>query len=302
MLIEANYAISREHAVPDFCCSSVLGELYIEAVTVGPTVKDGQIVSPPPGDTPEALEGYLKEYMPIKFGSALFTKLKKQYWNQPHVAGKPFIFAIADFSAPMSMVRSQPALERYLFGYEHTGALDDQGKLIISPVRVETHQWGDKPPIPSGFFRLPESEHVSAVISSNGGTIAKFNRMGILGKFGSKRVLLVREGRMVDHNPNATVAKIFRVIVNSAGYEENWIEGLNVYHNPNAKIPLPMEMFPDAAHHFCDEEGQVTSYTPEFHPMSSVTHHHYPVDVGEILADVGDKTHVVWTLRPGEAE
>lgn len=107
---------------------------------------------------------------------------------------------------------------------------------------------------------------------------------------------------MVDHNPNATLAKVFRVIVNPAGYEEDWIEGLNVYHNPTAKIQLPMEMFPGAAHHFCDEVGQVTSYTPKFHPLSSVTHHHYPVDVNEILSEVGDKTHIVWTLKPGEAE
>ncbi|HEV7254143.1 MAG TPA: hypothetical protein VGN97_13750 [Mesorhizobium sp.] len=296
-LIEANYELPRDHAVPDFCCSSILGELYVEAVTVGPTFKDGAVAPPPPFDTPEDLEHYVKQYMPIKFGSALFSKLKKKYWEQPHVAGKPFVFAIADFSAPMSMVHSQPALERYLFGFEHTGSLDDKGKLVITPVRIETHQWGDKAPVPSGFFRVPEAAHVSAVISSNGGTIAKFNRMGILGKFGSKQVLIIREGLMVDHNPDALEPKIFRVIVNAAGYEEDWIEGLNVYHNPNANIPLPMEMFPGAAHHFCDEAGQVTSYTPEFHPISSVTKHYFPVDISEVLAQAGDQTHAVWTVK-----
>lgn len=301
-LIEANYSLSRVHAVPDFCCSGMLGELYIEAVTVGPTLKDGKVVPSPPMDTPEDMECYVKEYMPIKFGSALFSKLKKEYWKQPHVAGKPFVFAIADFSAPMSMVHSQPALPRYLFGYEHTGALDDQGKVVVSPVRIETHQWGDKAPIPSGFFRLPEAAHVSAVISSNGGTIAKFNRMGVLGKFGSKQVLIIREGLMFDHNPDALQPKIFRVIVNSAGYEEDWIEGLNVYHNPNAEMPLPMEMFPGAAHYFCDETGQVTSHTPHFHPITSITKHFCPVDVNEVLAEAGDKTHAVWTARPGQAE
>jgi hypothetical protein len=88
-----------------------LGELYIEAVTVGPTIKDGQIVPAPPVDTPEARDAYLKEYMPVKFGSPLFSKLNKNYWKQPHVAGKPLLFAVADFSAPMSMVHSQPLLE-----------------------------------------------------------------------------------------------------------------------------------------------------------------------------------------------
>lgn len=302
MLIEAGFLLSREHQIPDFCGSCLLGELYVEAVTVGPTIKDGQIVPPPPMDTPEARDAYLKEYMPIKFGSPLFSKLNKKYWKHPHVEGKPLVLvlAIADFSAPMSMVHSQPALERYLWGYEHTGALDENGELAISPVRIEQHQWGKKV-IPSGFFRSPESEHVSAVISNNAGTIPKFNRMGILGKFGSKQVLLVREGRMVDRNPNAMLNKLFPVFVNSAGYSEEWIEGLNVYHNPNAKIPLPMEMLQGAAHHFCDETGQVMSHTPHFHPTSSVTHHHCPVDVDAILAEVGDKSHTVWTLKPGEA-
>ncbi|CDZ29747.1 hypothetical protein [Neorhizobium galegae] len=32
--------------------------------------------------------------------------------------------------------------------------------------------------------------------------------MGILGKFGSKQVLLVREGPMVNHNPNSMLNKL----------------------------------------------------------------------------------------------
>ncbi|MBY3178716.1 hypothetical protein HFO41_31805 [Rhizobium leguminosarum] len=300
MLIEAGYILSREHNVPDFCSAGLFGELHIEAVTVGPTMKNGQIIPPPPMDTLEAKDRFLKEYMPIKFGSALFSKLKKKYWENSHVRGKPFVLAIADFSSPMSMIHSQSALERYLWGHEYPVAHDSEGKLIISPVRIETHQWGDKPPITSGFFQLPGSEHVSAVLSTNAGTIAKFNRLGILGKFGSKQVLGIREGRMVDHNPNATLPKIFRVIVNAAGYEETWIEGLNVYHNPNAAIPMAMEMLPGAAHHFFEKSGHVRSFTPEFHPMSSVTQHFAPVDVEEVLAEIGDKTHMVWTLKPGE--
>lgn len=299
-MIEAGYHLGREHQVPDLCCSGLPGELYIEAVTVGPTVKDRQIVPPPPIDEADELDRYLKEYMPIKFGSPLFSKLNKKYWEQPHVAGKPLLFAVADFSSPMSMIFSQPALERYLWGYEHAGALDANGKLVISPTSIEQHRWVDKV-IPSGFFRLPGSENISAVMSSNAGTIAKFNRMGVLGKFGSKRVLLVREGRMVDRDPNAMLNKFFRVFVNSAGYEENWIEGLNVYHNPNAKTPLPMEMLPGAAHHFCDDVGQVTSHMPFFHPTSSVTQHHCPANVDEVLAEIGDRTHTVWTMKPGEA-
>ncbi len=198
------------------------------------------------------------------------------------------------------MVQSKSALERYLWGYEYATEINDSGNLTILSKRIEQHHWEDKT-IPSGFFRQPYTENVSAVISSTAGTTAKFNRMGILGKFGSKRVLAIREGTMVDHNPNAVHPKLFRVIVNTAGYEENWIEGMNVYHNPNAKIPLAMEILPEAAHHFCDENGQVTSYTPHFHTLTSITRHQVPVDVDKILAEVGDKTHMVWTLKPESA-
>lgn len=302
MLIEAGYLLDRDHNVPDFCCSGLLGELFVEAVTVGPTKNNGKIEPPPSIDTQEELQAYLHEYMPIKFGSPLYSKLNKEYWKHSHVAGKPLVLAVADFSSPMSMVHSQPALERYLWGFEHKAEFDANGNLTIIATRVETHQWGEKKPIPSGFFRQPGSEHISAVISSNAGTIAKFNRMGVLTKFGSDRVLLVREGRMVDHDPNAALAKFFRVLVNSAGYEESWIEGLNVYHNPNAATPIAMELLPGAAHHFCDENGQVTSHTPEFHPMSSITKHQFPVDVPAILAEVGNKTHMVWRIKPEKLE
>src|SRR5216684_2810968 len=43
-------------------------------------------------------------YMPIKFGSALKSKLDKKYWEKPHLAGMPLMFAIQDFSAPPSMI------------------------------------------------------------------------------------------------------------------------------------------------------------------------------------------------------
>ncbi len=68
-LIEAEIELSREHNAPDFCCAGLPGRISIEAVTVGPTVKNGQVIPPPTVDTPDAMDTYLKEYMPIKFGS-----------------------------------------------------------------------------------------------------------------------------------------------------------------------------------------------------------------------------------------
>jgi len=223
--------------------------------------------------------------MPIKFGSALYTKLRKRYWDRPNVQGKPFVLAIEDFSSPGSMIQSAPALHLYLYGYDHDAKQDRDGNLTITPRKVDFHQWGDKV-IPSGFFDLPGAENVSAVIFSNSGTIAKFNRMGILGGFGSDRVLAIREGACVDHDPNAMAPKPFRHVVNAADYSESWGEGLSVFHNPRALIPLPQHFIEGAAHHFLQDGGQIHTQTPEWHPHWSVTQHLFPVDVEEIMREM----------------
>ena len=275
---EMGYQLDRSDPVPDFVCSGLRGQFAIEAATVGPTKEGGAVVPPPPLDTSEAEWSYLREYMPIKFGSALFSKLRRAYWERPNVAGKPLVFAVEDFSSPASMTRTRSALDIYLYGYEYDWERDADGKLAIIPGKIETHQWGEKE-IPSGFFDLPGAENVSAVLFSNSGTIAKFNRMGVIAGFGSPRVLVIREGTHVDHDANATTPKSFRRVVNAPGYMESWSEGLDVFHNRRARIPLPEHCVPGAAHHYLVEDGQRLSRTPDWHPLGSFTQHLVPVDV-----------------------
>lgn len=294
--VELGFVFDRTHPMPDFVCSGLAGAFSTEAVTVGPTRDGNKVVPPPPRSTPDEARTYLKDYMPIKFGSPLFAKLKKRYWERAHVAGNPFTLAIADFSSPGSMVHTASALETYLYGYDHDHERDAEGSLIIKPRRIEEHRFGAKK-IPSGFFRLPDAANVGAVLTSASGTISKFNRMGVLGGFGSGKVVLIREGTAVDHDPDASEPKIFRALVNAAGYSESWVEGLNVFHNPNALLKFDIDLLPGAAHHFAAPDGQRASSVPDFHPYGSITKHLAPVDVAEFVAAVGDKTHMMWTLR-----
>lgn len=283
--IEAGYLLDRSKPIPDFSCSGLRGEFSVEAVTVGPTRDGSAIVAPPPLDSPEAAKNFLRHYMPIKFGSALFSKLRKAYWKQPHVAGKPFLLAIEDFSSPASMTYTRSALETYLYGYTYDWEHNADGALEITPEKIEEHRWGEKV-IPSGFFDLPGAENVSAVVFSNSGTIAKFNRMGLLAGFGSSRVLMVRRGTHVDHDPNASAPKTFTKIVNAPGYNESWVEGLDVFHNQKAKIAFPEYGIPGAAHHYIEETGRLRSFTPDWHPLGSFTRHFAPVKVEQELQNL----------------
>ena len=100
------------------------------------------------------------------------------------------------------MTISRGGLPTYLYGYAHDWHHDPDGTLIITPRRVEVHRWGSKE-IPSGFFRFPGAENISAVVFNNSATISKFNRMGLLAAFGSHRVQMIRQGVALDLDPNA---------------------------------------------------------------------------------------------------
>jgi len=148
--------------------------------------------------------------------------------------------------------------------------------------------------VPSGFFNIPEAEHVSAVISTTAGTISKFNRMGLLAGFDAGDLLMIRTGTALNPDPEARNPLIFKAIVNTEGYKESWVEGLNVYHNPRALIPLAEHLIPGAAHHYCDAEGNWITKSPQFHPLASWTEILSGVNVAETLADYDGPAIRLW--------
>ena len=270
-LVEIGFVFDRAKPVPDFVASSLRGKVAIEAVTVNPT-KDatGAEIPLPPHDTDADRLAFLRNYMPIKFGSALYSKLVREYWTKEHIRGMPFVLAIQDFSAPGSMVFTRSALQVYLYGYYHDWTRDQTGRLIVTPRRIATHRWGAKE-VPSGFFFLPGAENISAVVFSSSGTISKFNRMGLLAGFGSRRVRMIRIGYAFNPDPNASSPVPFKLDVGAPGYEETWIQGLDVFHNPLAKVPLDPDLFPGAAHLRLNDDGQVLAIMPDWHPFGSRT-------------------------------
>ena len=206
--------------------------------------------------------------MPIRFGSPLFSKLEKKYWNLPHVKGKALIFAIADFHEDVSMIWSSTALINYLYGYKHHALFDQNGNLMIKPEKIDTHKLGKKE-IPSGYFFQEDAENISAVLFSASGTISKFNRIGRQAGFKDRKTIMIRIGTFHDHDPNATVPRPFKYIVDEKS-NETWGEGISMFHNPNALHPVPEDIFPSIAHHHFSD-GQIISNIPEFHPYGSYT-------------------------------
>lgn len=259
LFTELGYGFNRDYVAPDFLCEGLLGKFFVEATTVNPSAT-------PPTEDRLNEQAYFQNYVPMKFGSALFSKLKKRYWEKPHVADMPLVFAIQDFHQPRSMTWSAYALVEYLYGIRQIANRNDDGSIEDVTEQIEKYKWGDKE-IPAGFFLQPDTEHVSAVIANPSGTFAKFDRMGFLGGFGDRRIQMFREGMCFRE---ADVPEEFSSEVHSPEYSETWVEGLSVYHNPRAIHPLPIDFIPGAAHFTSDGES-IRSFLPPFHPIGSLT-------------------------------
>jgi len=261
-LKELRFDVTQLEA-PDFLCKWGRKPLFtIEATTVAPSTS-GPLADIP--DEPHDLESIVKyndDYMSIKFGSSLKSKLEKKppYWQQTEAKGLPFILAIADFHRPdyqtqhPSMTYTHSALAPYLYGFKSFVVRDEDGNNHIESQPIEQHKYLDKE-IPSGFFNLPNAENISAILFCNAGTIAKFNRMGILAGFGLPNYRYIRTGEKYNiSDPIAAKGIPYSVDIQDPDYRESWSEELNLFHNPNALYPLNPDLIKDINQHFCVED------------------------------------------------
>ena len=166
---ELGFDIEQPEA-PDFLCRAPGIDFTVEATTVSAS-SAGPLAAHPNPKTDEEMQDFLANYMPMKFGSALTSKLNKKnragesYRERGVTANKPFILAVADFHKPGgiaeigSMTYTQSALWPYLYGHRVQWELVDE-KLEIRAIKNPDHVYGEKT-IPSGFF--------SAVLFSNAG-------------------------------------------------------------------------------------------------------------------------------------
>jgi hypothetical protein len=262
---------------PDFRCTAPGIDFTVEATTAAPSTM-GPLAEHPQPKTREETVAFLDGYMPMKYGSALTSKLNKtnkdgqHYWEREQSAGKPFILAIADFHKPVnnkeigSMTYTQSALWHYLYGQRVYWEFEGDN-LIIKPQKIEEHKYGDKT-VPSGFFDQPKAENVSAVIFSNAGTIAKFDRMGVVAGFAAEGFGYLRIGFRYNPDPNAIMGTTFSDDVTAPAYQEYWTDEIQVFHNPNAKHRLRFEDLLGATHHYF-EEGMLQSVSPLDSVLSS---------------------------------
>lgn len=185
-----------------------------------------------------ARKRYVADELPVRLGSALFSKLRKRYWEHPRCQALPLVLAVEPFHDVHALELSFVGLETYLYGRTFVEPRVENGRLVARARPVSQHVVGPKT-IPSGFFAQPDAEHVSAVIFSNSGTVGKFTRMGLQESGGPG----IRQGHLFNPHPEAKHSTLFVEDLRQPLSRELWSDGMVILHNPHARIPLPEHCF-----------------------------------------------------------
>ena len=95
----SGYKVDRSHPNPDFLVTRGSLAAAVEATTVNPSTSGvlkshGKSIA---SLSPAEMRDYMHNQLAIRFGSPLFSKLGKRYWELPHCRDIPFVLAIEAF-------------------------------------------------------------------------------------------------------------------------------------------------------------------------------------------------------------
>jgi len=268
------FAINRTFPSPDFLVSSGNDRVAVEAVTANPSsglAGDISAVGINPLLPFEDLYDKSTNEFPIRMGDALLKKLQKKYWLLPHCQNIPLVLIISPFYEPGSIFYIDDALARYLYGgWDVFPDWVKYNGLLTRAIPIMSYQYGEKS-LTTNYFSQPMSEHVSAVIYSNSFTECKFVRMAIQMGLESK-VEATRIGTcLLPREDGDLLARDFEYrVADKTAPIETWFQGLTIFHNPKALIPLPEDFF-KSTNIYQVRNGRLNRRVNDFHPLVSFT-------------------------------
>ena len=231
-LRELSYQVDFEKSSPDFISYTSYSTLCIEATTANEAKDDD------PEWTKESLEKRKNKshkeflnYATFRLLTAITSKgekYKDSYMKLEHVQKKPFIIAVAPFEQSMFSNQNNNAINRVLYAK----GFDDQK---MCEVNIPYTEKNDGTKLELGIFRNDKYSDISAIIFSTTATISKvITQTDIKCK--------VRTTKFKEITSIEEMKDLYSIVEN-IDYKEEILDGLQVHHNPYAKIPLDTREF-----------------------------------------------------------
>lgn len=170
--------------------------------------------------------------------SAKYKKFKESYSKLKHVRNKPFVIAVAPFEQPNFSLQYNRPIVALLYDYyvDEDNLFKRPGSSTWEPSvkQLGSVEKDNGAEVCLGLFNDDALKEISAVIFSCTATWGKLTAMSNP----DKAVKCV--DAMWATPPNG---KPIRVNASTPGYKEEIFDGIQIYHNPYASIPLPVEIF-----------------------------------------------------------
>lgn len=225
---ELGFKVDLDFASPDFVITNFHNEFCIEAV----------IASNARGEDAEWEIDLKVEQDPehvlktavIRLSNAVNSKYQKYldfYHSLKHVKDSPFVLAVGPFEQPYFWAQNDHGIRMLLYGYDRIGP---DGKYRFQ--RTVTKQSGAS--IELGLFACGAMPEVSAVLFSNTATMSKVHALN-----SDLDTMMWFSALFFNAHGTEPILQNFE----KKDYHESLLDGLYVFHNPQALYPLPFSCF-----------------------------------------------------------
>lgn len=216
---EAGVEVDFSHSAPDFVCRNL--PMAIEAVIASHAHDDvPEWEKTMSGMVHDDLEGAYRQSI-IRMSNAFLSKEQKfrsSYAALRHMPGKAFVIAMSNYGTQDFNMLGDVAMQRLLYDVREEGRV-----LKANGSAVDV-----------GLFRSPRFSHVSALLYSS---VATFGKARVTGQEDGR--FFVHAIRIKDGN---TPLRIYQSIQE---YSESLTDGLRLFVNPFADIPVDVNVFND---------------------------------------------------------
>lgn len=286
------FKVDFKHIRPDFVMRYKEKDFNVECVVSNPA--EGQM---PEFNSEEKLNPTLSVYESVYNQtirlrgsiSAKHNKYKNDYSNLKHVAGKPFIIALAPFDQPNFIQTSLEAINMVMYGI-------NADKNSFEELHIDSIHKNNNCKLDLGVFTNRNHSNISAVLFSNVATTGKaraisdfpnviFNHLRYNESSTKAKVAVNYRAKGINYKIQKKdiekkakeIASDFRQNIDyeryscrkpfcKEGYSETLTDGLHLYLNPYANHPIEEDILEE----FKSNGVQIHSFNIEKHTMEHV--------------------------------